>query len=212
MTGELLLNTGINLVVGLALLLVALLHAAVSRRTGEAGQLPTRRCTKPSARRAPRCSSPKSASSAARAPRWTPSRRWDRPGLGRIGPHEFIGPAERTGLIGPLGNLILTLACHQIAEWRETFGSIVPVAVNVSPPQLLDPMPDADADAIAVVKAICDLVAVPHLDVVAESVETAAHAAAAVDAGCNVLQGFPYARPLEPVEAARWLQERERRG
>ena len=65
--------------------------------------------------------------------------RWDRPGVGRVEPTEFIPAAERTGLIGPLGNLILTLACHQIAEWRETFGSIVPVAVNVSPLQLLDP-------------------------------------------------------------------------
>ena len=65
--------------------------------------------------------------------------RWDRLGIGRVEPNEFIPAAERTGLIGPLGNLILTLACHQIAEWRETFGSTVPVAVNVSPLQLLDP-------------------------------------------------------------------------
>ena len=220
--------------------------------------------------------------------------RWDRPGLGRIGPQEFIGPAERTGLIGPLGNLILTLACHQIAEWRESFGTIVPVAVNVSPLQLLDPgfpelavrtlrhfnvppaqltleitenaavthldrareqigqmrahgievalddfgtgfsslnmlrslplstvkvdrtliepMPDADADATAVVKAICDLAAVLHLDVVAEGVETIAHASAALGAGCNVLQGFLYAQPLEPDEAARWLRTRAQPG
>ena len=65
--------------------------------------------------------------------------RWDRPGIGRVEPNEFIPAAERTGLIGPLGNLILTLACQQIAEWRETFGNMVPVAVNVSPLQLLDP-------------------------------------------------------------------------
>jgi EAL domain-containing protein (putative c-di-GMP-specific phosphodiesterase class I) len=75
---------------------------------------------------------------------------------------------------------------------------------------LIDPMPDADATAV--VKAICDLAAVLHLDVVAEGVETAAHAAAAVGAGCNVLQGFLYAQPLEPAEAARWLQQRERPG
>ncbi|MES1163538.1 MAG: GGDEF domain-containing phosphodiesterase, partial [Rhizobacter sp.] len=214
--------------------------------------------------------------------------RWDRPGYGRIEPQEFIGPAERTGLIGPLGKLILTLACHQIAEWRETFGSIVPVAVNVSPLQLLDPgFPDLvvrtlrhfgvppeqltleitesaavthldqareqigqmrahgvevalddfgtgfsslnmlrslplstvkidrtlidpmpDADATAVVKSICDLAAVLHLEVIAEGVETAAHARAAVAAGCKVLQGFLYARPLDPDEAAQWLRER----
>ena len=35
--------------------------------------------------------------------------------------------------------MILTLACQQIAAWREQFGEMVPVAVNVSPLQLVDP-------------------------------------------------------------------------
>ncbi|MEO6033169.1 MAG: EAL domain-containing protein, partial [Burkholderiaceae bacterium] len=65
--------------------------------------------------------------------------RWDRPGLGRISPQEFIPAAERTGLIRPLGSLILALACRQIAEWQDGFERVVPVAVNVSPLQLLDP-------------------------------------------------------------------------
>jgi diguanylate cyclase (GGDEF)-like protein len=214
--------------------------------------------------------------------------RWDRPDIGRVSPHDFIPVAERTGLIRPLGNLILTLACRQIAEWRETFGNMVPVAVNVSPLQLLDPgFPDLvvrtlrrfdvppalltleitesaavthldrareqigqmrshgievalddfgtgfsslnmlrslplstvkidrtlidpmpDADATAVVRAICDLAAVLRLNVVAEGVETEAHASAAIGAGCNVLQGLLYARPLEPAEAARWMRGR----
>jgi len=214
--------------------------------------------------------------------------RWDRPGLGRIGPAEFIPAAERTGLIGPLGNLILTLACQQIAEWREAFHKVVPVAVNVSPLQLLDPGfpelvlrtlrhydvpphalsleitegaavahmeqarerigqmrshgievalddfgtgfsslnmlrslplttvkmdrslidPMPAPDATAVVKAICDLAAVLHLEVVAEGVETIEHASAALSAGCHVLQGFLYARPLEPRDAAHWLGAR----
>jgi len=33
-------------------------------------------------------------------------------------------------------------------------------------------------------------------------------AAPAVGAGCNVLQGFLYAEPLEPGEAAQWLHAR----
>jgi EAL domain-containing protein (putative c-di-GMP-specific phosphodiesterase class I) len=71
---------------------------------------------------------------------------------------------------------------------------------------LIEPMPDADATAV--VKAICDLAAVLHLDVVAEGVETAEHASAALGAGCKVLQGFLYARPLDPAEAAQWLRTR----
>jgi diguanylate cyclase (GGDEF)-like protein len=66
--------------------------------------------------------------------------RWDRPGLGRIGPNEFIPAAERTGLIVPLGRLILAQACQQIARWRMAFETALPVAVNVSPLQLLEPL------------------------------------------------------------------------
>ncbi|HET7792044.1 MAG TPA: bifunctional diguanylate cyclase/phosphodiesterase [Rhizobacter sp.] len=65
--------------------------------------------------------------------------RWDRPGQGRVGPNEFIPAAERTGLIVPLGRLILAQACQQLARWREAGAALLPVAVNVSPLQLLDP-------------------------------------------------------------------------
>ncbi len=64
--------------------------------------------------------------------------RWDRPGLGRVGPDAFIPAAERIGLIAPLGRLILSEACRQIARWLEAGEPVVPVAVNVSPLQLLD--------------------------------------------------------------------------
>ncbi|MBH1987121.1 MAG: GGDEF domain-containing protein [Burkholderiales bacterium] len=212
--------------------------------------------------------------------------RWDRPGLGRVNPLDFIPAAERTGLIVPLGAQILDQACEQLAAWRDAGLHLVPVAVNVSPLQLLDeafpaqvietlrrhglahatltleitesaavmhmdqanahiqqlreqgvevalddfgtgfsslnmlrslplhtvkidrslidPMPASDA--VAVVKAICDLAAVLRLDVVAEGVETAAHAQAARDAGCHALQGYLYARPLSAEEATTWLQ------
>ena len=214
--------------------------------------------------------------------------RWVRPGVGLVVPQEFISAAERNGVIAPLGNLILTLACQQLADWRQEFSTVVPVAVNVSPLQLLDPnFPDLvvrtlrhfnvpaelltleitesaavthmdearaqitqlrahgvevalddfgtgfsslnmlrslplstvkidrslidpmpEPDAVAVVKAICDLAAVLHLTVVAEGVETTEHAAAAQAAGCHALQGYLYARPLSPIDAAVWLGAR----
>jgi diguanylate cyclase (GGDEF)-like protein/PAS domain S-box-containing protein len=64
--------------------------------------------------------------------------RWDRPGQGRVAPNEFIPAAERTGLIVPLGRLILAQACQQIARWRGERAAARPVAVNVSPLQLID--------------------------------------------------------------------------
>lgn len=211
--------------------------------------------------------------------------RWDPPGAGRIAPLQFIPAAERTGLIRELGQLILELACAQIEAWRATYGHCVPVAVNVSPLQLLAPgfvdavlealqrrgVPPAllsleitesvavthmeqarsriaqlrahgievalddfgtgfsslnmlrslplrtvkvdrtlveplpAPDATAVVKAICDLAATLDLDVIAEGVETASQSEALRAAGCNVMQGYLYARPLAPAEAARWL-------
>ena len=64
--------------------------------------------------------------------------RWDRPGYGMVSPLEFIAVAERIGMIGVLGTEFLKQACTQINLWRAQHGRCVPVAVNVSPLQMLD--------------------------------------------------------------------------
>ncbi|MYM24688.1 EAL domain-containing protein [Duganella sp. FT135W] len=64
--------------------------------------------------------------------------RWQRPGVGLVSPVDFIVIAERTGLISELGAMLLERACRQIAAWRLELGACVPVAVNVSPMQLLN--------------------------------------------------------------------------
>jgi diguanylate cyclase (GGDEF)-like protein len=64
--------------------------------------------------------------------------RWKRPEVGMVSPVEFIAIAERTGLIGELGAMLLERACRQIAAWHAELGHCVPVAVNVSPVQLLN--------------------------------------------------------------------------
>ncbi len=56
-----------------------------------------------------------------------------------VSPVQFIAAAERTGLIGSLGMLLLSQACEQLLKWHEESVNLVPVAVNVSPLQLLDP-------------------------------------------------------------------------
>ncbi|MER5635341.1 EAL domain-containing protein [Kitasatospora sp. NPDC002227] len=52
--------------------------------------------------------------------------RWRHPQLGVLGPEEFIGTAEETGLIMPLGRWVLEQACGQAADWVRRFGSAAP--------------------------------------------------------------------------------------
>ncbi len=61
--------------------------------------------------------------------------RWNHPQHGLIGPTEFIGLAERFGLIVHLGDWILDEACRQIAQWQAQ-GTRMCVAVNLSVMQL----------------------------------------------------------------------------
>jgi diguanylate cyclase (GGDEF)-like protein/PAS domain S-box-containing protein len=57
--------------------------------------------------------------------------RWPHPERGMISPAEFIPVAEETGLINPLGGLMLRRACMDAAKWPDD----VRVAVNLSPLQ-----------------------------------------------------------------------------
>lgn len=66
--------------------------------------------------------------------------RWNHPQRGVLGPVEFIPLAEETGLIIPLGRMVLEQACQQAADWAVLAGSdSIPIAVNVSARQLRQP-------------------------------------------------------------------------
>jgi PAS domain S-box-containing protein/diguanylate cyclase (GGDEF)-like protein len=56
-----------------------------------------------------------------------------------ISPGEFIPAAEETGLIIPLGELVLRSACEQMAAWRREGLVDLPVSVNLSGRQVSDP-------------------------------------------------------------------------
>src|SRR6185312_14890097 len=58
--------------------------------------------------------------------------RWNHPAEGLLGPDEFIGLAEETGLILNLGELVIDTVCAQIARWSGTIYGCVPVSINVS--------------------------------------------------------------------------------
>ena len=64
--------------------------------------------------------------------------RWRHPERGLVPPDAFIGLAERTGLILPLGVRVLEMACAQLRAWQQT-APYLTVAVNVSARQLVEP-------------------------------------------------------------------------
>ena len=60
--------------------------------------------------------------------------RWERPGHGLVAPDQFLGIAEDTGRIGPIGSWVLEQACRQVAAWNDSALDLAPlhISVNVS--------------------------------------------------------------------------------
>jgi diguanylate cyclase (GGDEF)-like protein len=62
--------------------------------------------------------------------------RWIHPERGLVPPVQFIGIAETSGLIEPIGQWALKAACAQLVAWRAEGLALDYVSVNVSPRQL----------------------------------------------------------------------------
>ncbi len=65
--------------------------------------------------------------------------RWRHPTMGMLSPADFLDVAEETGLIVPLGKVVLREACRHIRRWRDEFDDTMMVSVNLSAAQLRDP-------------------------------------------------------------------------
>ena len=65
--------------------------------------------------------------------------RWQHPELGMIPPGRFIPLFESNGLIRELDHYVWREAAAQIGDWRKRMGCSVPVSVNVSRIDMMDP-------------------------------------------------------------------------
>jgi diguanylate cyclase (GGDEF)-like protein len=66
--------------------------------------------------------------------------RWQHPERGLVAPGAFIGTAEESGLIVPIGRWVLEEACRQVAAWKRDriVDDTFELSVNLSPRQLRD--------------------------------------------------------------------------
>ncbi|MCJ8170333.1 sensor domain-containing phosphodiesterase [Atopomonas sediminilitoris] len=65
--------------------------------------------------------------------------RWRHPEKGMIRPDQFIGVAEETGLILPIGKWVIRQACLEHKRLAEAGLGAVKIAINLSPKQFSDP-------------------------------------------------------------------------
>jgi diguanylate cyclase (GGDEF)-like protein/PAS domain S-box-containing protein len=112
--------------------------------------------------------------------------RWLQPERGLVPPGEFIALAEETGLIVPLGERILDMACEQLARWARQPGMAhLTLSVNVSPrqfqqdnfvQQVLDALARAQAPAQGLKLEITENLLISNVDeVIARMAALKAH-------------------------------------
>lgn len=214
--------------------------------------------------------------------------RWKHPEQGMIPPSTFIPLAEETGLIIPLGECLLHLACQQICAWQERDPMMrgITMNLNISGQQLQHPnfiervdqilnryelspswfeleitesslmeksdytlgqlqelrkrgfrlslddfgtgysslsylhrfpidtlkidrsfvqTMEPDSSSFEIVRTIVSLAQTLQLRVVAEGVETVQQAEALKTLGCDMVQGYFFARPLDADAATQYL-------
>lgn len=74
--------------------------------------------------------------------------RWNHPELGFIPPDEFIQLFEQSGQISSLDNYVWEQTVHQMAVWRDRYGKVLPVSVNLSRIDVFDPKLSATLDGL----------------------------------------------------------------
>ena len=215
--------------------------------------------------------------------------RWEHPELGMVGPGMFVPLFEENGLVQKLDHYVWREAAAQIKRWKDKYGVVIPISVNVSRVDIYDPdlekelldiihqnglepceylleitesaYTDNSQQIIETVKKLRDdgfrvemddfgagysslnmLAALPvdalkldmgfirkitesekdykmvrlmmdiagflDIPVIAEGVETKEQFDLLKDAGCDVIQGYYFSRPVPPEEFEKFIEER----
>jgi diguanylate cyclase (GGDEF)-like protein len=92
--------------------------------------------------------------------------RWQHPEEGLLSPAGFLGLAEESGLIVPIGAWALRTACLQTADWQRRGHRGLRVSVNVASQQFLEP------DFAEVVAAVLEESGLPPVSLELEITET----------------------------------------
>jgi EAL domain-containing protein (putative c-di-GMP-specific phosphodiesterase class I) len=74
--------------------------------------------------------------------------RWQHPDRGMVSPGEFIPCMEETGLIVPVGIMVLKKACEQLRQWHQQGWNTLTMSVNLSARQFASLTLLADIDRI----------------------------------------------------------------
>lgn len=74
--------------------------------------------------------------------------RWRHPDLGLLFPGDFIPLFEKNGQIGMLDQFVWETAARQIAQWRDAYGAVIPVSVNLSRVDVFDPHLEDTLDGV----------------------------------------------------------------
>jgi diguanylate cyclase len=80
--------------------------------------------------------------------------RWQHPERGMISPGEFIPCMEETGLIVPVGMVVLQQACRQLRAWHQRGWTELTMSVNLSVRQFACPTLLADIDRVLAEEAV----------------------------------------------------------
>ncbi|GAA0254560.1 putative bifunctional diguanylate cyclase/phosphodiesterase [Cryptosporangium japonicum] len=101
--------------------------------------------------------------------------RWRHPYFGAMRPDDFIGIAEDTGLIVPLGRWVLEEACREARSWADLMPDPPFVSVNVAARQAADPA------LVDEVRAVLEQTGLPPERLQLELTESAAMGPAPID-------------------------------